>query len=91
MAEETENNLSVEYMFSQGEFNSAEEFSVYVERLAVKHKDRYLSILMDYCEAMGIEPEVVSKSLTPSLKEKLEAECSEYNLLKTTKTNKLPE
>lgn len=86
----TDSDLSVEMIFSQGTFRTAEEFSVYVETTAVRKGERLLEVIMQYCDDLDIEPEVVAKSLTPSLKEKLQAECEVYNLL-TTKSVRLPE
>lgn len=82
--------VSVEMIFSDGKFRNAEEFSLFVERQAVKTGERYLDIMMEYCADNDIEPETLAKSLTPSLKEKLQAECEQFNLLKG-KTARLPE
>jgi hypothetical protein len=41
----------------------------------------YLEAIVDYCDSVGIEPDEVSKLVVGSLKEKLEAEAQNNNLL----------
>lgn len=82
--------VSVEMIFSDGEHRNAEEFSIHIEKTVLRTKERYLDTIMEYCVQKGIEPETIAKSLTPSLKEKLQAECEQFNLLKM-KSARLPE
>lgn len=70
-------------------FNTSIEFSQFIERKAYNSKNSYFDILLDYCLSNDIEMESISKLLSPSLKDKLEAEASDLNLLKE-KGNKLP-
>lgn len=88
--EMTDSDLSVEIIFSDGKFRNAEEFSLFIEKQALKTGERYLDVLLEYCKDNDIEPETLAKSLTSSLKEKLQAECEQYNLLKH-KSIRLPE
>ena len=70
-------------------FNTPVEFSQHIERRAVHTKSTCMDILIEYCMKNDIEIESVNKLLSSSLKEKLEAEAQELNLLKV-KSNKLP-
>lgn len=70
-------------------FNTPSEFSQHIERRAVHTKSTCMDILLDYCLTNDIEIESVNKLLSTSLKDKLQAEAQDLNLLKV-KANKLP-
>ena len=70
-------------------FNTPSEFSQHIERRAVHTKSTCMDILIEYCVKNDIEIESVNKLLSSSLKDKLEAEAQDLNLLKV-KANKLP-
>ena len=70
-------------------FNTPSEFSQHIERRAYHTNSTCMDILVDYCLSNDIEIESVNKLLSTSLKDKLEAEAQELNLLKV-KSNKLP-
>jgi hypothetical protein len=70
-------------------FNTPTEFSQHIERRAVHTKSTCMDILLDYCVTNDIEIESVNKLLSTSLKDKLQAEAQDLNLLKV-KANKLP-
>ena len=70
-------------------FNTPTEFSQHIERRAVHTKSTCMDILLEYCTSNDIEIESVNKLLSVSLKDKLQAEAQELNLLKV-KANKLP-
>ena len=70
-------------------FNTPSEFSQHIERRAVHTKSTCMDILLDYCVTNDIEIESVNKLLSTSLKDKLQAEAQDLNLLKV-KANKLP-
>lgn len=70
-------------------FNTPAEFSQHIERRAYHTNSTCMDILVDYCLSNDIEIESVNKLLSTSLKDKLEAEAQELNLLKV-KSNKLP-
>ena len=58
-----------------------QEFAFEIEgRVKRKHMG-YLEAIVDYCDSVGIEPDEVSKLVVGSLKEKLEAEAQNNNLL----------
>jgi len=87
--DETLPKLTNEFLITKGEFNSPEEFSVFIELEAKRRGLGFFETLMDYCEEKDIEPVSVAKSITSSLKQKLQAEAEDLNLLKQ-KTAKLP-
>ena len=70
-------------------FNTPSEFSQHIERRAVHTKSTCMDILIDYCVSNDIEIESVNKLLSTSLKDKIQAEAQDLNLLKV-KANKLP-
>jgi len=79
--------LTVEYLITR-EFNSSTEFSIHIEKEAIRRKIGCFEALLEYCEQKGIEPVAVATMITSSLKAKIQAEAEEMNLLK--KTPKLP-
>jgi Phage late-transcription coactivator len=79
--------LTVEYLITR-EFTSASEFSMHIEREAIRRKIGYLETLMEYCEEKNIDTVAVASMITSSLKAKIQAEAEEMNLLK--KSPKLP-
>jgi len=79
--------LTVEYLITR-EFTNSTDFSIHIEREAIKRKIGCFEALLDYCEMKGIEPVAVATMITSSLKAKIQAEAEEMNLLK--KTAKLP-
>ena len=70
-------------------FNTPTEFSQHIERRAIHTKSTCMDILLEYCTSNDIEIESVNKLLSASLKDKLQAEAQDLNLLKV-KANKLP-
>jgi hypothetical protein len=79
--------LTVEYLITR-EFTNSTDFSIHIEREAIKRKIGCFEALLDYCEMKGIEPVAVATMITSSLKAKIQAEAEEMNLLK--KSAKLP-
>lgn len=82
-------NLTNEFLITRGEFNSPEEFSVFIEKQSKTKRISHIDAIVDYCERKDIDPVSVAKSITTSLKQKLQAEAEDLNLLKQ-KTAKLP-
>jgi len=70
-------------------FKTSSQFSQFIEKEAVVSKSSCIDILIDYCVKNDIEIESVNKLLSSSLKQKLEVEAQDLNLLKI-KSNKLP-
>jgi hypothetical protein len=58
-----------------------QEFALEIERRVKQKHMGYLEAIVDYCDNVGIEPDEVSKLVVGSLKEKLEAEAQNNNLL----------
>lgn len=79
--------LTVEYLITR-EFTNSTDFSMHIEKEAIKRKIGCFEALLDYCEMKGIEPVAVATMITSSLKAKIQAEAEEMNLLK--KSAKLP-
>ena len=63
-------------------------FSLEIEKIAFDKRCTHLEAISIYCEKIGIEPVSVSKLLTKSLKEKIEANARDLNYL--PKSAKLP-
>lgn len=92
MSKKSESNdpvLTIEYLMTKGEFQNAEEFSIHIEKEAKRRGIEYLEALLEYCEEKDIDPVSIAKSITSSLKQKIQAEAEQKNLLKT-KSSKLP-
>jgi hypothetical protein len=87
MTDAPEQVLTVEYLITR-EFNTSAEFSIHIERDAIKRRIGCFEALLEYCENKGIEPIAVANMITSSLKAKIQAEAEEMNLLK--KSPKLP-
>jgi len=70
---------------------NSKEFSLIIEKLKIEKKPiSYMDAILYYCEKNQIEPEQAGKMLTKALKEKIEAECMDANMLKVKKSGRLP-
>lgn len=65
-----------------------EEFFQEIEDRVYKYDIGWLDAIMEYCEDTGLEPDRVSKLISPNLKSKLELEAKSLNFL--DKSSKLP-
>ena len=65
-----------------------EEFFQEIEERVYKYDIGWLEAIMEYCEDTGLEPDRVSKLISPNLKSKLEMEAKSLNFL--DKSSKLP-
>lgn len=65
-------------------FNSAVEFSKYIETISINENKTYTASILTYCEERSIEPEDIAKYVSRSLKDKLEVEMQEDGLLPKT-------
>tara|TARA_Y100001937_G_scaffold94062_1_gene127506 strand:+ start:3039 stop:3260 length:222 start_codon:yes stop_codon:yes gene_type:complete len=63
-------------------------FSLMVEEEVAKRKDGYIDAIIALCDKLNLDPKYVAKHLSDPIKEKLQAEGQEINLL--PKTSKLP-
>ena len=65
-------------------------FTKAVEVLVSQKKMSYLDAMTYIIEERGMDYMNIKKLMSPSIKEKLTAEASKFNLLKVKKKNKLP-
>jgi hypothetical protein len=79
--------LTVTYLITR-EFTNPTDFSMHIEKEAVRRKIGYMEAIVDYCEENDIDTGALTGLISNSLKEKIRAEAEEMNLLK--KTSKLP-
>lgn len=63
------------------EFLTKSKFSHLIERTAIEHKSSYMDAIIHVCDNEGIDLEDVKGYITPSIKEKLEAEAMLLNFL----------
>ena len=63
-------------------------FSLLVEEEVSKRRDGYLDAIVSLCDKMNLDPKYVAKHLSEPIKEKLQIEGQEINLL--PKSSKLP-
>jgi hypothetical protein len=64
------------------------DFSVLIEKLAVKLRCNRIDAILQHCKETGMEIELASSLVSPALKAKLKEEAQDLNLIK--KTSKLP-
>lgn len=63
-------------------FRSPVEFSLYIEERVLREKIGYIDVILDYCKNYDIDVDNVGKLITKSLKEKIQLEAEEFNLMK---------
>jgi hypothetical protein len=61
--------------------NTSKTFSMEIERLAIDKKISHMDAVLDYCRRQDIEPDTVSRLISKSLKEKIEANARDLNFL----------
>ena len=52
-----------------------------IERLAIDKNISHMDAVLDYCRRQDIEPDTVSRLISKSLKEKIEANARDLNFL----------
>ena len=62
-------------------FNSANEFSLYIENIVREKKMSYMDAVLDYCKQNFLEPDDISSLINKSLKDKIEMDFRELNYL----------
>ena len=62
-------------------FETANEFSMFIESLAADNNLSVVDTVLEYCEENYIEPEEISKLINRSLKDKLEISFIDMNYL----------
>ena len=70
---------------------NSKEFSLIIEDIVKKHKDMtYVDAIVKYCEENNVEVETTSRLITKQLKEKIQHQSAQLNLLKGGKPGVLP-
>tara|TARA_B100001113_G_C20706084_1_gene447310 strand:- start:70 stop:279 length:210 start_codon:yes stop_codon:yes gene_type:complete len=67
---------------------TSKEFVIIIEKLKREKKISYIDAIVSYCEKNNIETDTVGKLISKPLKEKIEVEARNLNLLQ--KTGSLP-
>jgi hypothetical protein len=62
-------------------FKGAASFSLHVEELARKHRITHMEAVLKYCEENYLEPDDVKGLINKTLKDKIEVNMREANLL----------
>ena len=70
---------------------NSKEFSLIIEGVVKELKPiTYMDAIIHYCEKEKIEVETVGRLISKSLKEKIQVECVDANLIKIEAKGKLP-
>ena len=70
---------------------NSKEFSLIIEKVVKdKRPITYMDAIIWYCEEYNIEIETTSRLISKSLKEKIQVEAMNANMLKIEKGGKLP-
>ena len=70
---------------------NSKEFSLIIEKIVKdKRPITYMDAIIWYCEENNIEIETTSRLISKSLKEKIQVEAMNANMLKMEKGGKLP-
>jgi hypothetical protein len=64
------------------EFKTNNEFSLHIEELVIKNKISYIEAIINYCEELDIDVESVSPLINDNLKDKIQLEAEQQNLIK---------
>ena len=65
-------------------------FSLDIEELVWQHDISYIEAVVMFCEDNGIEYEIASKLISPTLKSKIQIEAESLNCLPRSNTARLP-
>ena len=63
-------------------FRSPTEFSLYIEDRVSKERLGYMDAIIDYCYHNSVDIENIGNLVTPSLKEKIQLEAEEANMMR---------
>ena len=63
-------------------FRSPTEFSLVIEERVSKDRIGYMDAIIDYCNTNAVDIESIGNLVTPSLKQKIQLEAEESNLMK---------
>jgi hypothetical protein len=62
-------------------FKGASSFSLHIEKLAIERRLSYMDAVLKYCEENFLEPDDVKHLINKTLKDKIEQDMMEANLL----------
>lgn len=62
-------------------FKNAAAFSLHIEELARKHRINHMDAVLKYCEENFLEPEDIKSLINKTLKDKIENNMREANML----------
>lgn len=62
-------------------FETPAQFSLHIEQLAVQQKISYIEAILQYCEENSLEPGDVAKFINKPLKDKIENDFRDLNML----------
>jgi hypothetical protein len=77
--------LTVTYLITR-EFTTPTQFSIHIEKEAIRRKIGCMEALLEYCEENDIDAGAMHGLISSSLKEKIRAEAENMNLLKKQST-----
>ena len=63
-------------------FRSSTEFSLYIEERVARERIGYMDAIIDYCNTNEVEIDNIGSLVTKSLKEKVQLEAVENNMMK---------
>ena len=67
-------------------FKNSTEFSLHIEDIATNQRMSHMDAVLHYCKENYIEPEEIVSLISKSLKDKIENDMKESNLLPKTAT-----
>lgn len=62
-------------------FKNTNEFAIYIEQLVQEKKMSHMDAVLYYCQENFIDPEDIAKMINKSLKQKIELDMIESNML----------
>ena len=68
-------------MTQQRLFKSANEFSLHIEELVKQHKISHMDAVLKYCKENFLEPDDIKHLINKPLKDKIQMDMREANLL----------
>ena len=69
---------------------NSKEFSLTIESIVKEKRITHMDAVIWYCDENGLDPSQVSSLISKSLKEKIQVEASNLNMLNSPPTGKLP-
>jgi predicted class III extradiol MEMO1 family dioxygenase len=67
-------------------FNNSSDFSHFIESAAKREDRSCTDVILEYCDSRDIEPDDISRLISPSLKGKIEREMIESGLMSERNT-----